>query len=148
MRRLVATLNSVTELPCWLAVRMWRPSKARMPNARQAGPLRAEAGHEAPDRLIRTQEPRSGRKRAPAGQIRGPVCDVSSSARHPVCPRPHRFWAADQTAQLQLIAVPGGIQDYFHEISTASALANSRVTSGNPRLAQAFADAVTTGPPL
>jgi hypothetical protein len=65
-----------------------------------------------------------------------------------VCPRPHRFWAADQTAQLLLIAVPGGIEGNFHEISTASALANSGVTSGHPRLAEAFADAAATGPPL
>jgi hypothetical protein len=74
---------------------------------------------------------RAKRHRPP--QIRGPVCDVSSSARHPVCPRPHRFWAAGRTAQLLLIAVSGGIEDYFHEISTASALANSRVTPGHPR---------------
>jgi len=34
--------------------------------------------------------------------------------------RPHRFWAVDRPARLLLIAVPGGIEDYLHEISTAS----------------------------
>ena len=33
--------------------------------------------------------------------------------------RPHRFWAVDRPARL-LIAVPGGIEDCLHEISTAS----------------------------
>ena len=31
--------------------------------------------------------------------------------------RPHRFWAADRPARLLLIAVPGGIEDYFGEIN-------------------------------
>jgi mannose-6-phosphate isomerase-like protein (cupin superfamily) len=34
--------------------------------------------------------------------------------------RPHRFWAAGRPARLLLIAVPGGIEDYFGEIGTAS----------------------------
>jgi len=34
--------------------------------------------------------------------------------------RPHRFWAAGPSARLLLIAVPGGIEDYFREISAAS----------------------------
>jgi hypothetical protein len=34
--------------------------------------------------------------------------------------RAHRFWAADRPARLLLIAVPGGIEDYFHQINTAS----------------------------
>jgi mannose-6-phosphate isomerase-like protein (cupin superfamily) len=33
--------------------------------------------------------------------------------------RPHRFWARDQPARLLLIAVPGGIEDYFGEINNA-----------------------------
>ena len=34
--------------------------------------------------------------------------------------RPHRFWAADPPARLLLIAVPGGIEDYFAEINAAA----------------------------
>jgi quercetin dioxygenase-like cupin family protein len=34
--------------------------------------------------------------------------------------RPHRFWADDRPARLLLIAVPGGIEDYFHQINAAS----------------------------
>jgi quercetin dioxygenase-like cupin family protein len=34
--------------------------------------------------------------------------------------RPHRFWAADRPARLLLITVPGGIEDYFHQINTAA----------------------------
>ena len=34
--------------------------------------------------------------------------------------RPHRFWASDQPARLLLIAVPGGIEDYFRQIGNAS----------------------------
>jgi mannose-6-phosphate isomerase-like protein (cupin superfamily) len=34
--------------------------------------------------------------------------------------RPHRFWAAGPAARLLLIAVPGGIEDYFREINAAS----------------------------
>ena len=34
--------------------------------------------------------------------------------------RPHRFWAAGPPARLLLIAVPGGIEDYFGEINAAS----------------------------
>jgi mannose-6-phosphate isomerase-like protein (cupin superfamily) len=34
--------------------------------------------------------------------------------------RPHRFWARDQSARLLLIAVPGGIEDYFRQINNAS----------------------------
>jgi mannose-6-phosphate isomerase-like protein (cupin superfamily) len=34
--------------------------------------------------------------------------------------RPHRFWAAGGSARLLLIAVPGGIEDYFAEINAAS----------------------------
>ena len=34
--------------------------------------------------------------------------------------RPHRFWAAGPAARLLLIAVPGGIEDYFGEINAAS----------------------------
>jgi mannose-6-phosphate isomerase-like protein (cupin superfamily) len=33
--------------------------------------------------------------------------------------RPHRFWAAHRPARLLLSAVPGGVEDYFHEINTA-----------------------------
>lgn len=38
------------------------------------------------------------------------------------CPRrrPHRFWATGRPARLLLMAVPAGIDDYFHEINTAS----------------------------
>ena len=34
--------------------------------------------------------------------------------------RPHRFWARDTSARLLLIAVPGGIEDYFDRINNAS----------------------------
>ena len=34
--------------------------------------------------------------------------------------RPHRFWAAGPAARLLLIAVPGGIEDYFREINAAA----------------------------
>jgi len=34
--------------------------------------------------------------------------------------RPHRFWARDTSARLLLIAVPGGIEDYFDQINNAS----------------------------
>ncbi|HYB48400.1 MAG TPA: cupin domain-containing protein [Streptosporangiaceae bacterium] len=34
--------------------------------------------------------------------------------------RPHRFWAAGRSARLLLIAVPGGIEDYFAEINAAA----------------------------
>jgi mannose-6-phosphate isomerase-like protein (cupin superfamily) len=34
--------------------------------------------------------------------------------------RPHRFWAAGRPVRLLLIAVPGGIEDYFGEINTAA----------------------------
>jgi quercetin dioxygenase-like cupin family protein len=34
--------------------------------------------------------------------------------------RPHRFWARDQPARLLLIAVPGGVEDYFRQINNAS----------------------------
>jgi quercetin dioxygenase-like cupin family protein len=34
--------------------------------------------------------------------------------------RPHRFWAVAEPARLLLIAVAGGIEDYFHQINTAS----------------------------
>ena len=34
--------------------------------------------------------------------------------------RPHRFWAKDQPARLLLITVPGGIEDYFRQITNAS----------------------------
>ena len=33
--------------------------------------------------------------------------------------RPHRFWSAGPPARLLLIAVPGGIEDYFREINAA-----------------------------
>jgi quercetin dioxygenase-like cupin family protein len=33
--------------------------------------------------------------------------------------RPHRFWATGPAARLLLIAVPGGIEDYFHQINAA-----------------------------
>jgi mannose-6-phosphate isomerase-like protein (cupin superfamily) len=33
--------------------------------------------------------------------------------------RPHRFSAKDQSARLLLIAVPGGIEDYFRQINDA-----------------------------
>jgi mannose-6-phosphate isomerase-like protein (cupin superfamily) len=39
--------------------------------------------------------------------------------------RPHRFWATGQPARLLLIAVPGGIEDYFREINTASSEAEA-----------------------
>jgi hypothetical protein len=35
-------------------------------------------------------------------------------------PRPHRFRAKDQPAKLLLITVPGGIEDYFHQINNAT----------------------------
>jgi quercetin dioxygenase-like cupin family protein len=34
--------------------------------------------------------------------------------------RPHRFWAAGLSARLLLIAVPGGIEDYFAAINAAA----------------------------
>jgi len=34
--------------------------------------------------------------------------------------RPHQFRAVGQPARLLLIAVPGGIEDYFHDINTAT----------------------------
>ena len=34
--------------------------------------------------------------------------------------RPHRFWAPGRPARLLLLAVPGGIETYFHEINNAS----------------------------
>jgi quercetin dioxygenase-like cupin family protein len=34
--------------------------------------------------------------------------------------RAHRFWAREGSARLLLIAVPGGIEAYFHEINTAA----------------------------
>ena len=34
--------------------------------------------------------------------------------------RPHRFWAANQPATLLIIAVPGGIEDYFRQINNAA----------------------------
>ena len=34
--------------------------------------------------------------------------------------RPHRFWAPAQPARLLLIVAPGGIEDYFREINSAS----------------------------
>jgi mannose-6-phosphate isomerase-like protein (cupin superfamily) len=34
--------------------------------------------------------------------------------------RPHQFWAVGPAARLLLIAVPGGIEDYFREINAAS----------------------------
>lgn len=34
--------------------------------------------------------------------------------------RPHRFWAASGSARLLLLAVPGGIEDYFREINAAA----------------------------
>jgi mannose-6-phosphate isomerase-like protein (cupin superfamily) len=34
--------------------------------------------------------------------------------------RPHRFWAAGTSVRLLLIAVPGGVEDYFAEINAAS----------------------------
>ena len=37
--------------------------------------------------------------------------------------RPHRFWTAGPAARLLLIAVPGGIEDYFAEINAASSAA-------------------------
>jgi hypothetical protein len=33
---------------------------------------------------------------------------------------PHRFWTVGRPARLLLIAVPGDIEGYFHEINTAS----------------------------
>jgi quercetin dioxygenase-like cupin family protein len=33
---------------------------------------------------------------------------------------PHRFQAKEQPARLLLITVPGGIEDYFHQINNAS----------------------------
>lgn len=32
---------------------------------------------------------------------------------------PHRFWATNQPARLLIIAVPGGIEDYFRQINNA-----------------------------
>jgi hypothetical protein len=34
--------------------------------------------------------------------------------------RPHRFWAKNQPGRLLLITVPGGIEDYSHQINNAS----------------------------
>lgn len=34
--------------------------------------------------------------------------------------RPHRVWAPGQSARLLLIAVPGGIEDYFAQINATS----------------------------
>jgi mannose-6-phosphate isomerase-like protein (cupin superfamily) len=34
--------------------------------------------------------------------------------------RPHRFWAPGPPARLLLIAVPGGIENYFREINAAA----------------------------
>lgn len=34
--------------------------------------------------------------------------------------RPHQFHAAGPTARLLLITVPGGIEDYFHQINNAA----------------------------
>jgi mannose-6-phosphate isomerase-like protein (cupin superfamily) len=34
--------------------------------------------------------------------------------------RPHRFWSTGQPARLLLIAVPGGIEDYFRQINAAA----------------------------
>jgi hypothetical protein len=34
--------------------------------------------------------------------------------------RPHRFRAKAQPAKLLLITVPGGIEDYFHQINNAT----------------------------
>ena len=39
--------------------------------------------------------------------------------------RPHRFWAKDQPAKLLLITVPGGIEDYFHQINNAAPTKNA-----------------------
>jgi hypothetical protein len=36
------------------------------------------------------------------------------------CGRPHRFWAPGPPERLLLIAVPGGIEDYFLQINAAS----------------------------
>jgi mannose-6-phosphate isomerase-like protein (cupin superfamily) len=36
------------------------------------------------------------------------------------CGRPHPFWAPGPPARLLLIAVPGGIEDYFREINAAT----------------------------
>jgi quercetin dioxygenase-like cupin family protein len=33
--------------------------------------------------------------------------------------RPHRFWAKDCSARRMLIAVPGGVEDYFRQINNA-----------------------------
>jgi hypothetical protein len=42
-------------------------------------------------------------------------------ARRPQRGRPHRFSATGPAARLLLIAVPGGIENYFREINAASA---------------------------
>jgi mannose-6-phosphate isomerase-like protein (cupin superfamily) len=34
--------------------------------------------------------------------------------------RPHQFRAREQSAKLLVIAVPGGIEDYFHQINNAT----------------------------
>ena len=34
--------------------------------------------------------------------------------------RPRRFWATGRPARLRLIAVPGGIEDYFRQINAAA----------------------------
>jgi mannose-6-phosphate isomerase-like protein (cupin superfamily) len=34
--------------------------------------------------------------------------------------RPHRFRAKEQSAKLLLVTVPGGIEDYFHQINNAT----------------------------
>ncbi len=40
--------------------------------------------------------------------------------------RPHRFWTAGAPARLLLIAIPGGIEDYFAEINAAPGDAERR----------------------
>src|ERR1700722_7616043 len=55
----------------------------------------------------------------------------SAAARRPSAPGPavssssprglpHRFWAPARPARLLLIVAPAGIEDYFHEINSAS----------------------------
>ena len=41
--------------------------------------------------------------------------------------RPHRFWAVGPPARLLLIAVPGGIEDYFHQINAATGGERTRI---------------------
>jgi hypothetical protein len=52
--------------------------------------------------------------------VAAPPSTPRRAACLPVPRAAHRFWAVARPARLLLIAVPGGIEGYFHEISGAS----------------------------